>query len=119
MICTHWFLKNISYTCLMSLVQLPHPFRAQNICLFNSNVCKQSKCKQTLYSFKTWLKLSFWYHICSVLAFIALSMNLRLVTFLQPHPSAFYRNRGEDKALLLFQLLIATLSRLTPVNVSP
>ena len=31
------------------------------------------------------------------------------VTFLQPHPSAFYRNRGREDTGLLFQLLIAAL----------
>lgn len=33
-------------------------------------------------------------------------MNLRVVTFLQPYPSAFYWNRGGDFNLLLFQLMI-------------
>lgn len=41
-------------------------------------------------SLKTWFKLSCWYNGCSVLASIALSMILREVTFLKPHPSAFY-----------------------------
>ena len=43
---------------------------------------------------------------------IALSMNLRVVTFLQPYPQIFFktRNWGMDDALLLFQLLIADLN---------
>ena len=45
----------------------------------------------------------------SVHASIALSMNLRVLPFLQPHPSAFYQNRGGKTALLLLQLLIAAL----------
>ena len=65
-----------------------HPFVDQNISLFYSNVCKQGKCKQTPYSPKTWLQLYIWYHRWWVLATIALSMNLRAVTFLQPHPLA-------------------------------
>jgi hypothetical protein len=46
----------------------------------------------TLFSLKTRLEL---YISCpgwSILASITLSMNLRVVTFLQHHPSAFYQN---------------------------
>ena len=42
-------------------------------------------------------------------ASIALSLNMRVVTFLQPRPSAFCRNRGGENTLLLFRLLMATL----------
>ena len=41
----------------MSLVQMSYHIRTQNISLFYSNICKQCKCKQTLYSLQTWLKL--------------------------------------------------------------
>ena len=40
---------------------------------------------------------------------LCLSMNLTVVTFLQPHRPSFYRNSGGEDALLLFHLLIATL----------
>ena len=70
--------------------ELSQSMRTQNIYLFFSNVCKYCNCKQTLYSLITWLK-----HGWSVLASIALSINLRVVTFLQAHPSAFYQNRGQ------------------------
>ena len=50
-----------------------------------------------------------WYHGRSVLASIALSINLKVVTFLQAHPSAFYQNRGGVTALLLFQLRLLAL----------
>ena len=76
----------LQYKCLMSLVQLSYPIRNQNISLFYSNVCKQCKRLQTLYSLKTWIKLWFVSHGWSVLASIALSMNLRVVTFLQADP---------------------------------
>lgn len=46
-------------------------------------------CKQTLYSFKTWL--TFGSNGWSVLASIAPSLNLRVVTFLQSHLSAVYQ----------------------------
>ena len=36
-------------------------------------------------------------------------MNLRVITFLQPLPSASYGTRGREAALLLFLLLIAAL----------
>jgi hypothetical protein len=74
------------YKCLMSLVQLPHPIRSENISLF--------VCKQTLCSLKICLKLSSWYVGWSVLASIAIS--LRVVTFLQAHSSGFlfFQNRG-------------------------
>ena len=46
-----------------------------------------------------------------MLEFIAMSMNLRVVQFIQPHPSAFDQTRGGEAALLLFLLLIAVLRR--------
>jgi hypothetical protein len=97
----YWFLKNITYEWL-------HPIRTQNITLFYSNVWKQRKGKQTLWNLKTWIKLNMWYHGWSVLAPIALTMNLRVVTFPQPHPSVF--TRGGESALLLLILLIAALN---------
>ena len=53
--------------------------------------------------------LPFWYPGWSVLASIALSVNLRVVTFIQPYPSAFYQNRAREDVWLLFQLRIDTL----------
>jgi hypothetical protein len=50
-------LKNITYKWLMSSVQLSHLIITQNIRLFYSFVCKQSKCKQTLYSLNRWFKV--------------------------------------------------------------
>ena len=41
---------------------------------------------------------------------IAMSISLRVVTFLQAHPSAFYKNRGWATVLLLFHLLICPLN---------
>lgn len=45
---THSFLKNLASKCFVSLVQQSYRVRTQNISGFNSNVCNQSKCKQTL-----------------------------------------------------------------------
>uniref|UniRef100_A0A4W5QT98 protein-tyrosine-phosphatase n=1 Tax=Hucho hucho TaxID=62062 RepID=A0A4W5QT98_9TELE len=46
MICIHFILEE--YNFLMSFVQLSYPIRTQNTSFLYSNVCKQSKCKQTL-----------------------------------------------------------------------
>ena len=69
-------------------------------CFIPMVVNKHVKCKQTSKCKQTWLKLSYWYHGWSVLAYIALSLNLRVVTFLQPHPLAFYQNRGGESLIV-------------------
>lgn len=61
-----WTFKWMIYSHWYSLVQLSCPIRTQDISMFYTIVYKQSNCKQSLYSFKTWLKLSIWYHWWSV-----------------------------------------------------
>ena len=46
----------------------------------------------------------------SLLASKVMSMNLRVVPFLQPHPIAVYQKPWQVMALLLFDLQIASLS---------
>lgn len=53
----------------MSLVQLSYPIRTENINWFYSNVGKQPKRKQTLYTLKAQTII---FILCSVLASIAL-----------------------------------------------
>lgn len=81
-----WFLKSITYKRLISLVQLYYPIRT-NVSLFYTIVYIQCNCKQTLYGFKSWLKLSFVSHGhgWSILAPIAPSMNLS--GYIPPAPS--------------------------------
>lgn len=59
------------------------------------NICKQRKGRQT------WLKRSFWYHGLSFVESIAMSMNLREVTFSQRHPLTFYRTRGGEPRFVI------------------
>ena len=86
----------------MSLVQLSHSMRIQNMSSFKSDVCK---CIAS-----TSLK-QFLYHGWSVLASIALSINLSVVIFLQAHPSVFFnQNTGGVSVMLFFHLWICPLN---------
>lgn len=78
--------------------------------VFYSIVCERKQCKLTLFSLKTWFKLYFWYHGQSVLSSIALSLNLKVDTLLQPHPSPFYQNSaGENVVVVLTDCLFKDL----------
>jgi hypothetical protein len=97
--------------------------KTPNIILFFSTVCKHCKCKQTFYRLMTWLKQLICYRGGSVLSSIALSINRRVVTFLQAHPSPLYQNRGGGTVLILFRFVcvfaLLTAAYFQDIKVSP
>jgi hypothetical protein len=72
--------------------------------MFYSNVCKQYKCKQTLYSVKTWFK----YHV-DVLD--GQCLYTQLSGYISPGPClSFLPKQRWDSAKLLFQLRILAVA---------
>ena len=105
MICTRRFLKNITYKCLMSLVQLPYPGRTQNIKLVLLPMCVNKVNVNKHYVVKTIILISW-----IVSPYIHISVCQFESSYISPGPSQLLTDRRRLVALLLFQLLIASLS---------